>query len=281
MLMNNLLPDVEPNKVKDRVIATLASKYPLTIKALKNQIRRQYNTNISYHAIYKVLRDLSRKNIIRKVNKTFMLNIEWIKKINQFSEQLLENYSKSKKYSINILRQLKKDGDVLTLDFNSLMELDEFFIKVMEHYSAFLSDNERIIMHYRHNWYPLLYSKKEHEMGVNSNKFYCLCGSNTYLDKWCCDFENKIGLHIKYKKDIAQNWDLHLYKDLIIQFHIDPTIMAALDKFFEISKSIKDICLRKLIDILNKKGRINVIITKNRHVAEQIREATLKNFRIK
>ena len=137
-------------------------------------------------------------------------------------------------------------------------------------------------MHYKHNWWPLLYSKKEDEINrkePKNKRFYCLCGSNTPLDKWSSNFENKIGMNVMHSKDAAKNWDLQIYYDLIAQFHIDLKIMNKIDNFFNKYKSIKDIDLKEFIDIMNFKGNIKVIITKNKEIANQIKKDTLKLFK--
>ena len=241
----NILP-LEPKTVKDKVTFILTYKFPLSIKELKIELKDKQNLNVSYQAIHKVILELLKLGIITQENKKYMLNKEWVKNTYHFSEQTYINYSKIKRYSINILKELKKDGDLLTLDFDSISELDKYFIEIMNHFNEILEPNEKIVMHYKHDWWPLLYSKDFYDI-INKNiinkkepknrRFYCLCGSNTSLDKWACDFENKIGMNVKYSKDAAQNWDVHIYYDFIIQFYIDTQIISMINKFFNNASS--------------------------------------------
>ena len=282
MLMNNLLPNVEPNTLKDKIIYILSYKFPLSISSLKKEIKKQFDLGVSYQAIHKIIKDLERTNIVDKKEGLYLLDVNWIKKVNYFSEQILLNYSKIKKYSLNILNQLKKDGDMITLKFESISELDNYFVEVMGYFNQLLKPNEKVIMHYRHNWWPLLYSKKEDDINresKNNQRFFCLCGSNNYLDVWCTNFENSIGMNVKYKENAAQNGDLQVYSDIVVQFYIDTNILKTMDDFFTNIKSTKELDLKKLLEILHMHGKINVILHKNKFIAEQIKEETLNYFK--
>lgn len=278
--MNNL--PLEPKTVKDRIITILTNKFPLSINELKEELKNEFNSMVSYQAIHKVILELLVSEIISQEKKKYLLCNEWVKNMYYISEQTYINYYKIKKYSVNILKELKKDGDLITLEFNSISELDDYFIEIMNYFHNVLEPNEKIIMHYKHNWWPILYSQKEDEINKKeptNKRFYCLCGSNTYLDKWSCKFENKIGMNVKYMKDAAKNWDLHVYKDIIVQFYINKKIMDKIDNFFNEYKSINSIDIKKFIDILNFKDNIRVIITKNYEISDQIKEDTLNLFR--
>ena len=59
---------------------------------------------------------------------------------------------------------MRKNGDIITLDFENISELDKYFIEVMDYFHEILDYNDKIIMHYKHNWWPLLYSQKEDDI---------------------------------------------------------------------------------------------------------------------
>ena len=136
-------------------------------------------------------------------------------------------------------------------------------------------------MHYRYNWYPLLYAKKEGQLlekDLGKKRFYCLCGSNTSLDKWSLDYENAIGMNVKYKKGVGQKLDLQVYGDAIIQFHLDPTIIEKIDHFFETNKTFFEYNPKDLLTIMSLTGKFSVMIYRNEMLAEQLRKETLAEF---
>ena len=55
--------------------------------------------------------------------------------------------------------------------------------------------------------------------------------------------------------------------------------MAKISRFFTRNKNINELNPKELIDILNMKGTIKVIIHKNSLMAEELKKETLVHFR--
>lgn len=271
----------EPKNVKEMIVFILAHEYPLSTKELKLRIKKYYGRSVSYQGVHKEAMKLGREGLLIKQQKEFMLNSSWVKRFYRFAEALHLNYSKVRRYPLNTL-ELREDGDIITLDFNTLNEVDEYFIDVMDYFYQILDPDEEIVMHYKHNFWPVLHSQKEQEIntkGPNTRKTYCLCGSDTPLDRWCTDFENSIGMNVKIVPGVARQWGVHVYGDLVIQFHREPKVGQRIDEFFETHKSIKDVDPNELRNIFDIKGIFKVIVHKNRLMADEIKKETLEYFR--
>lgn len=282
MLINNLLPHTKPKTLKDKIVIILTYRFPLSVNDIKKQIKKNYSMNVSYQAIHKILLELIRERIITKKNKKYSLDIEWLKNLSQFSKKIYVNYSKVNLYSVNLVKELNKEGDSISLAFNTIRELDNFFLELMESYDSILEEEDKIIMHYTHNWWPLVYGYKEYEINIKpltKDRFYCVCGSDLPIDKWCCDFENGIGMKVKYSNNPSLNWHLNTFGNLIIQFHMDEKISKELYDYFEATKTIKNLDLTKLLKILNLKGNFRITITKNTALSNQIKKSVLNIFK--
>ncbi len=281
MSKGTVLLTFEPKNVKEMIVFILAHEFPLSTKELKSRIKKYYSRSVSYQAVHKEAMKLGREGLLLKQDKKFQLNARWVQKFYKFAEALHINYSKARKYPLNILK-LREDGDIITLDFDSLNEADDYFIDVMDYFYQTLSPDEPIIMHYRHNAWPILHAKKQEEIstaGPRERRTYCLCGSDTPLDRWCTDFENSIGMNVKIVPGAAKQWGTHVYGDLILQFHREATVSRKMDEFFEKSTSIDTIDPSELRELFDQKGNFKVIVHKNKLMADEIKAETMKHFK--
>jgi len=282
MIKNSLLPNIKDQTTKSKIMSILAYKFPLSVNDLKKQIKKNYSKNVSYQGIHKILIELMEQEVVVKRNKEYLLNIDWLKNINVFSKKIWENYSKVNMYSVNLVKELKNEGDNLTLEFNTIRELDRFLLDFMESFDSVLNEDDKIVMHYTHNWWALVYGYKEYEINnkpLTKNRFYCICGSDLPIDKWCCDFENNIGMNVKYSNNATLNWHLNIFGDFVIQFHMDKKISKKLHNYFENTKTIKNLDLTVLLKILNLKGNFKITITKNTALSAQVIKSAMALFR--
>jgi hypothetical protein len=271
----------ERTTVREALLNILADEFPLSTNQLRSKIRRSFGLSVTYQAVHKELIKLEKYEVVEKQADNYLLSLDWIKNNALFFSQTELNYCRIKRYSANIIRKVQEEGDLVNLEFSSISELDDYFVNIMDNFQTLAPKNTSIIMHYRHNWYPILYAKKEVEIiqkNANNSRFYCLCGSNTAFDRWSTAYENSIGMHVKYKRGVAEKWDLQVYGDVIIQFHLDPQVTESMDAFFKNNVNILHYNPKELIDIMNRRGKFTVMIYKNALLAEQLRKTTEGEF---
>ena len=275
MIIRALLPKLIPKTVKEKIIVLLASEFPLTVKDLKLKIKTNFSESVSYQSVHKELNHLITDEIIICDNKKYLLNIEWIKQVGLFSDLILSNYTSQKKHSINKLLELKNDGDSLSFDFESYAQLDTYFLELIDYFNEFFEKDKKILMHYTHNWWPLVYPLRE--KGVVSklkSEIYGVCGANSNIDKFCSNFEKSIGLKIIYSSNSHLHWHLNIMGDLIFSFYGDDSINQDINDFFVKHKELKSLDLKHLTDILQKKGKFRVLVVKDSQFAKTVLEET-------
>jgi hypothetical protein len=262
--------------VRECIISILSEEFPLSTNQLKNEINKKNGKTITYQAVHKELNTLLEEKAIKKEDKTFSLNLEWIQKKHLFFKKTYINYTKLKKYSLGLLKRVREDGMPISLEFNSISEMDEYFVHVMEYFQEITPKNIEIVMIYRHNWWPLLYGKREETVIDQTNKrFYCLCTSDTPLDQWATKYENKIGMNVKISSKRFDTWNVHVYGDIIIQFNIDPAITTEIDKYFDETKKIEQVNHTKLHQILDRNSTHTVLVYKDKKLSSKIRNETI------
>jgi len=264
MIINALLPRLVPNTVREQIIFILSSEFPLTVKEIKQKIKRAANSSVSYQAIHKELIKLEKQGIVKKENKKFALDLKWIKEVDLFSNLLISNYTTQRKHSINKLLELKQDGDSFSFEFNSYHELDIYFLELLDYFNEFFEGEKKILMHYHHNWWPIIYPMREKQiLDKLKSPVYGICGSNHKIDQMCCDFENSIGMNIIHSNNKDLHWKFNILGDLVFSYYTDKKIDKELTEFFKKNKDLKLLDSAKLISILMKKGYFRVVVIRD------------------
>ncbi len=275
MIIRTLLPKLIPKTVKEKIIVLLASDFPLTVKELKLKIKANFNESVSYQSVHKELNHLISDEIIICENKKYLLNVEWIKQVGLFSDLILSNYTSQKKHSINKLLELKNEGDSLSFDFESYAQLDNYFLELIDYFNEFFEKDKKILMHYTHNWWPLIYPLREREVVSKlKSEIYAMCGANSNIDKFCSHYEKSIGIKISYSSNPRLHWHLNIMGDLIFSFYGDDTIHKEINNFFVKYKELKTLDLKHLTDLLQKKGKFRVLVVKDSQFAKSVLEET-------
>ena len=133
-------------------------------------------------------------------------------------------------------------------------------------------------MHYTHSWWPLLYPLREKQVIAKlKSKFYGIHGAKTNIDRYCADYNSKIGIVNFYSKSETMHWNVNVMGDLIFSFYGDDTINKEIHDFFEKYAEFKNFDLRRLTDIIEKKGKFRVLVMKDSTYAKSVLEE-IKQF---
>jgi hypothetical protein len=104
-----------------------------------------------------------------------------------------------------------------------------------------------------------------------------LCRGNSLTDKRSANFYRRLGCKIKTNVNCAGTNELMVFDDFVIQIFLPHEIKAKLDRHLE--KDPERLDHHALInDIFEKKTEIQVVINRDKRIAEQIRQETLKYF---
>jgi hypothetical protein len=96
------------------------------------------------------------------------------------------------------------------------------------------------------------------------------------------DFFEKEFIKEKIGADVAGIADLIIYEDTCIEVFYPPEIKKELEKFYAKTKKIEDMNTNKIFEKLwLKKTEIQIIIHKNKELAEQLEKQTKNYFKSK
>jgi len=133
-----------------------------------------------------------------------------------------------------------------------------------------------------HLWEGLLHLDREKRAWEQVKKkkivSYVLTTGNTPLDKSIKRFYQSIGVNMHVRPSSSsfdKSYYVATYGDTIIQFQYPKKIVDNLEKFFKKNKTMEDLNIRALADIVNQRIEIKFTVIKNPAMARQINKSIL------
>ena len=272
-------------KIKDIIINILSFDWPLTLTQLNNKIKNDFQSNKSYQATYKSLLELLDEGVIIKQNNSYSLNVEWAKKLNEFSLNILNNYQNSEKKPIlEGLLKINQNANITFLTFDCLANLDRAWLKIKEDYYKTLDGKKEItVWDGNHCWWLLVYPEWEYNVIKQSKKdclSYKTCHNCTVLDKGSKKFYLDSGVKFNFSKKKVGG-DMAVFGDTIMQVCLPDELRIEIDKIYNECKSPSEINIPDFIkNVLEKKVKIDLVLTKNKEIADKLKESAVNSFKI-
>lgn len=263
------LPSFKPASTRDIIIHTLVEEWPLTIKQL--YLRIMQGRPISYHAIYKLVKQLEAEGVLSEKNYAYAISKEWADHVRDFSNILITTQA---------TQSAKKEGENSVFIFNSIAEADNFLIWVKRP-----EKNSPKIVHCKHMWWALFHPELAfHRLNRDklfNHETYVLCRGNTKIDKWCASFEKKLDKNISLGQDVASNGDLFVYGDTIYEVHYPSDLLNFLSIEYSKADKLDDIELEKLMEhFYTKRCEVMISVSKSEKLADKIKQETIAKFQV-
>jgi hypothetical protein len=258
-----MIPDLNRKSTRDLIISALGAEWPMSVRKIHKKVRM--HTSVSYHAIYKTVKQLVAEGILQKKDKEYLINKSWIEQMINFFEQLATIYSRKSSNEPNILF------------FNTVAEADNYLMSLPP------ENDQKKIVQCRHLWWALFrpetaYARNQKDK-IYRNETYVICNGNTVVDKWCARFEENIGKHIKLGVECVKNCDVFVYGSTVLEVYYPERLLKIIDCAYERVRRIEELNLKNLIKNFYKKSdEIIIVANRNEKVAERIKRETLSHF---
>ena len=90
--------------VREATISILSREFPLSIRKVYNKVKKEYNLDVTYQAIFKTIKGMLDDNILEKSEKEYKLNINWIKQLENELDIIKKNYLGDSKEKLDDLQ---------------------------------------------------------------------------------------------------------------------------------------------------------------------------------
>ena len=64
--------------VKELIIDVLKDEWPLTLKLIYNKLKKEYQSSVTYQAVFKAVNELLKDKVLIKTAKTYSINMKWV-----------------------------------------------------------------------------------------------------------------------------------------------------------------------------------------------------------
>ncbi len=259
---------------KNKIIEILSENWPLTAKQIYNRLQRNYAISVSYQAVHKQLKQMMEEKNISKTQSEYIINEEWIKKIQNNAELIAEKI-KNKQKGTNLIEMNERESRNFV--FKGILEIGWFLIdKIMK---APNPENKPCLALWRF-CYSLVGLDEKHLTGFKEvckiNKWYMRVEEENEADKMFGITLKEYGIkEIKYG---IKGCATKLSDKIIIGDYIAEIIYPkGFRKIWEIQnrlpKQLAKFNIGKHIQLMRlPQPKITVIITKNKELAEEYRK---------
>ncbi|MBU2476151.1 hypothetical protein KKG83_01635 [Candidatus Micrarchaeota archaeon] len=94
MIINEvvLVSALNQKRLSGIIVSLLFQEWPLTVKGIQNKTKNKFSKQVSLQAVYKETKKLEKESIVLKSDKHYKLNLVWLKKIKEFSQNAIIKY---------------------------------------------------------------------------------------------------------------------------------------------------------------------------------------------
>jgi predicted transcriptional regulator len=285
MVFNFTIPEPgQDRRVKDMIIDILGFEWPLTLIQLYNKITKNYSCATSYQSVYKSINELCSEGVILKNDKLYSINLAWIEKLKDFSNHIESNYkNKDKIPLIEGILKAKTENNVTVLTFNSTLEMDKAWLNIKkDYYNNLKEPGEVTFWEGNHCWWLLIYPEAEYEemdrLKFKKVKHFFINHSNSLLDKYAKKFYDNMNMPFKISNRKVES-DIGVFGDTIMQVSLPLEIRDKIEEIYSKAKNPSEVNIHDFIKkVLTKETSISLILTKNKEIAEQLKQKVLREF---
>lgn len=266
---------------KTCVVEILFESNKLTKMGIFREVKKLGN-DLTFHAVNKSVNELVGVGVLKKHDREYGLNPEWINKIHDFTEKARAKFLDENGSVLYGIKDLKREGDITTITFDNIYDMDRYYKELHEHYYSSLNSGDTVCLIYDHHWWHILYPQQNFERNETNKRFFTIGTKDTPLDIASVNFKRSLGMNSVMKKEGVPFRNTSVYGDVIIQNIVSKNIRDAIDKFFNNTRTIKDLVSSKRFveDVLKKNGKVILIINQNAELAQEIREQVLEHFKL-
>jgi DNA-binding PadR family transcriptional regulator len=258
---------------EDHVVKIL-SKEELGGKRVREELKKS-GIDISYQAVYKILKKLRKQEVILKNKTKYSINYVWLKRLQLFS-------SKDKSGSAFIFQNLR-EGDKITYQFKDLNRAGSFWMHVFQVF--FDQKDIKVAIAYSPNeWTFVVREEQDVEWASTVRKhpekitLFALGEKNKHNQEYK-QKNNKENLKINVGKTYGfkKGYYFNVFNDYVVEMILPESVDEKISRILESNPRQKDL-ERLFMDkgILNTKSKL--VIKRKKKLADKLYKKITQDF---
>ncbi|MBR9675634.1 hypothetical protein GOV05_01345 [Candidatus Woesearchaeota archaeon] len=260
--MNNLWVELTygSNKGKNLILDILTYKYPLSARKIFYEIKKR-GESLTYQAVHKFLKELLNKEVLLEKDKEYMINLDWVYKLENHLNVLKSKYVVGDDFSYASLNDNENPLTILSVYREKIIEKNKrnAQLEIPLAKKAYLtSQNNRSTYYEKEKIIDVL--KEETKILLLGNSGSGKTTITKYLSYHLAKNSNFIPITFSFKEPINTNFPKIIQKKILEETHkkIDLEIVFSLLKkgsFFFMFDGLNETSFEKrnsIISILNK-----------------------------
>lgn len=274
----NLFPK---QSLESAIITHLQQKTWVIVELIEElKIKR---AKLSKQAVYQVLRNLKKSEIVVIINKRVALSSIWIDRMHEFftvAKLAYEGPNTSSESFMNL-----ENGDRIVYEFKDPTATDIFWGHAIRLLMVSMKTDEPVLLYNPHQWFLLMRPESEmyliKQSELTGHPWFTYIPSKTSLDKYAKSlFSGTSSCYLGDTQYFKSNRYINVFGDFVIETDIDESTHLQIDRIFE-TESIPDNAQKKLLSLIARmRGRNKLTISRNAKKAEKYRNIFKKYFLI-
>ena len=261
---------MKDKSTKEMIIDILSCRWPLTLKALHNEIKKRDNKGITYQAVHKAVNALVNDKIVMKDSAGYSLSLDWINDMKRNMDNIFAKYKNNKK-------EPELNQNMVRIEFEILDDLYKFILSNIEK-GVFDYTNRRIgtcLFYHFWNWIAQSSTKKEYELLLSTakqNKNYLISNKDTTFDRFVASYYENLGWKVLLGKEVtSKNFDIIVHGDSVIHIYLPEDLTKKLAQELGKIKDTDNMDYTKMQHIIyHHKTKIIVTISRDPALAKQL-----------
>ncbi len=196
---------------KGIILTALASEWPLSVRKLYFEIKKNTGKSLTYQAVYKSVNEMLNDGVLSKQDNEYMISPAWVQGTGEFVNKLAETYELK---GIGTARKLQE------LNFNSWGDAWDFLLSKLN--SGFFGESSEAYVQIRR--FFLAPISKEHinllKGFFSRKKVHIMCRNSSLIDKMAARFLSSIGAHVITGIECARPTSVMVYGNSVVNIYV-------------------------------------------------------------